>query len=140
NSQGVILKEKLTKEGEAVRFFNPADFGVNFVANSVVTSEKMVKEQPQVVDKFLTALLQGWEAAMNPTEEEKVLAAVKKLDKNTEDEIRRKQLVATRQLVLADSQKIGAIDVKAWRQTEAIMLQAGQIKRAVQVEKYLKMR
>ena len=140
NSQGVILKEKLAQEGEAVRFFNPADFGVNFVANSIITSKKIIKEQPGIVEKFLTALLEGWTAAMNPKEEKRVLAAIKKLDKNTEDEIRKKQLAATRELVLTDSQKIGSIDVEAWKQTEAIMLQEGQIKQAVQIEKYLQVR
>ncbi len=140
NSQGVILQDKLAKEGEAVRFFNPAAFGVNFVANSVVTTEKMVKKQPQVVEKFLTALLQGWEAAMNQDNESEVLAAVKELDKSTDDQIMKKQLASTRELVLAHSKKIGAIDVPAWQQTETIMLQAGQMKRAVQVEKYLRVR
>ncbi|CAK8722842.1 NitT/TauT family transport system substrate-binding protein [Candidatus Electrothrix aarhusensis] len=142
NSQGVILQDKLTKEGEAVRFFNPAEFGVNFVANSIITSEEMLKEQPQVVEKFLTALLQGWEAAMNQENETKVLAAVKALDKNTDARIMQKQLASTRGLVLAEAEakKIGAIDMPAWQQTEAIMLQAGQIKRAVQVEKYLQVR
>jgi hypothetical protein len=70
----------------------------------------------------------------------KVLAAIKELDKNTKDAIRKKQLAATRALVLPASGKIGDIDLVAWQQTEAIMLQAGQIKRAVQVEKYLQKR
>jgi NitT/TauT family transport system substrate-binding protein len=140
NSQGVILQDKLAKEGEVVRFFNPATFGVHFVANSIITSEKMVKKQPQVVEKFLTALLQGWEAAINQDNEADVLAAVKELDKSTDDLIMKKQLASTRKLVQADAKKIGAIDVAAWQQTEAIMLQAGQIKRAVQVEKYLRVR
>ena len=140
NSQGVILQDKLAKEGEAVYFFNPAEFGVNFVANSIITTEKIVQEQLQVVEKFLTALLQGWEAAMNQDNETEVLAAVKELDKSTDDQIMKKQLASTRELVLAEAKKIGAIDVAAWQQTEAIMLQAGQIKRAVQVEKYLRVR
>ena len=140
NSQGVILKEKLAREGEDVRFFNPAEFGVQFVANSVITSEKIMKEQPQVVEKFLTALLQGWTAAMNPAEEAKVLAAIKELDKNTEDTIRKKQLAATRALVVPASGKVGDIDLTAWQQTEVIMLESGQIKQAVQVDKHLQMR
>ena len=138
NSQGVILQEKLGREGEAVRFFNPADFEVNFVANSVITSEKMVKEQPEAVEKFLTALLQGWEEAMDPAKEAEVLAAVRERDKSTKKDIMKKQLAATRKLVAVEGKKIGAVDLPAWRQTEAIMLQAGQIKRAVQVEKYLR--
>ncbi|MCI5118245.1 MAG: nitrate ABC transporter substrate-binding protein [Candidatus Electrothrix sp. LOE1_4_5] len=138
NTQGVILKEKLEQEGEGVRFFNPADFGVHFVANSIITSEKMLKEQPQVVKKFLTALLQGWKAAMNPAEENKVLAAVKKMNKNTEDGIMKKQLAITRELVRPASGTIGAINEVAWKQTEAIMLRQGRIKQAVHVEKYLR--
>ncbi|MCI5131597.1 MAG: nitrate ABC transporter substrate-binding protein, partial [Candidatus Electrothrix sp. EH2] len=140
NSQGVILQDKLAKEGETVRFFNPANFGVNFVANSVVSSEKMLKEHPQVVEKFLNALLQGWKAAMNPENEAQVLAAVQEADKSTDKTIMKKQLAATRELVLHDSRKIGTIDLPAWQQTEKIMLQAGQIKHAVQVEKFLRVR
>ncbi|MCW5201361.1 ATP-binding cassette domain-containing protein [Desulfobulbus sp. US4] len=139
-SMGQQNRVNLIREGEAVYFFNPSAFGVNFVANSIITSKKMVQEQPLVVEKFLTALLQGWEAAMNQDNETEVLAAVKELDKNTADKIMKKQLASTRKLVLAEAKKIGAIDVLAWQQTEAIMLQAGQIKRAVQVEKYLRVR
>ncbi|XCN72479.1 MAG: ABC transporter substrate-binding protein [Candidatus Electrothrix aestuarii] len=137
NSQGVILQDKLAKEGEAVRFFNPATFGMNFVANSVITSEKMVKEHPQTVKKFLTALLQGWEAAMQLENETKVLAAVKELEKNTDAAIMQQQLASTRELVMGNGKNFGTIDLAAWQQTEKIMLQAGQIKRAVQIEKYL---
>ncbi|MCI5224726.1 MAG: nitrate ABC transporter substrate-binding protein, partial [Candidatus Electrothrix sp. AR4] len=117
----------------------PSEFGVNFVANSVITSEKMLKEQPQVVEQFLSALLQGWEAAMNPANTTEVLAAVKKRDKNTDTAVMRKQLAATRELVVPASGKLGRVNVAAWKQTEAIMLRQGQIKRAVQVEKRLRL-
>jgi NitT/TauT family transport system substrate-binding protein len=138
NTQGVILKDKLARESEQVRFFNPAEFGVNFVANSVITSEKMVKEQPQLVEKFLAALLQGWEAAMNPANADKVLAAVSKLDKSTNKDIMQKQLAATRELVQpAASVRIGALDAEAWKQTEEIMLRQGQIKQSVGIEQHL---
>ncbi|WLE98161.1 MAG: ABC transporter substrate-binding protein [Candidatus Electrothrix communis] len=73
------MQDKLAKKEEQVRFFNPAEFGVNFVANSIITSEKMVKEHPRVVGKFLAALLQGWEVAMNLDNEDKVLADAKKI-------------------------------------------------------------
>ncbi len=139
NSQGVILEDKLALEGEKVRFFNPADFGVSFVANSVVTSGKMMKKYPHRVKQFLTALLQGWEFSMDPANEEKVLAEIKKRDKGTKDNIRKKQLTATRVLIKpSDQVKIGTIDINAWNQTEAIMVREKQVKRPVQVAKRLK--
>jgi len=138
NSQGVILKDKLAKEGEDVYFFNPADFGVNFVANSVITSEAMLKNNPDVVYKFLAALLKGWESAMDPANEETVLQVVKKLDKGTNDEIRKKQLDATRDLIKPSASiKIGTFDVDAWKQTEVIMLKEKQIKNPVNIAAHL---
>jgi NitT/TauT family transport system substrate-binding protein len=139
NSQGVILKDRLEKEGERVYFFNPADFGVNFVANSVITSEKVWKNRPEVVKKFMGALLKGWEAAMDPANEADVLMEVKKQDKESNDELRRLQLIATRELIKPSAGiKIGAMDVEAWKQTEAIMLNEKQIKKPVHVESVLK--
>ncbi|MCI5146908.1 MAG: ABC transporter substrate-binding protein [Candidatus Electrothrix sp. AR3] len=138
NSQGVILKENLAQEGEEVAFFNPAQFGVNFVANSVITSKTMLEKHPETVKKFLTALLQGWQAAMNPENALKVLAAVKKLDKGKDDALRKKQLIATRELIQPTSSvQIGTLDLAAWQQTETIMLKAQQIKKPVHIEQYL---
>lgn len=139
NTQGVLLKDRLAEAGEQVRFFNPAKFGVNFVANSVITSERMLKEQPQLVEKFTAALLAGWEAAMNPANEEAVLAAVGKLKRDGQKETMRKQLAVTRELVQPDaSVNIGTIDKAAWQQTEAIMLGEKQIQRPVKVENCLR--
>ncbi len=138
NSQGVILENRLAKEGETVRFFNPADFGVKFVANSVVTSESMIKKHPKIVEKFLKALLLAWEAAMDPLNETETLAVVKALDKGNSDEIRKKQLFVTRNLIKPSAKiRIGTIDTDAWKQTEKIMVKENQIKRAVHIEEKL---
>ena len=138
NTQGVLLQDKMAQADEQVRFFNPAKFGVSFVANSVITSERMLQEQPQVVEQFTAALLQGWQAAMNPADEAAVLAAVSKLERDGQQEVMRKQLAVTRELVQPDaSVKIGTIDKAAWLQTEAVMLREKQIQQAVNVEKHL---
>jgi NitT/TauT family transport system substrate-binding protein len=135
NSQGVILKDKLGRENENVYFFNPSDFGVNFVANSVVTTKSMLEKQPDLVKLFLDALLKGWEESMDPSNETAVLAAVKQKDKGTDDDIRKKQLNATRALVKpSPSVKIGTIDIDAWKQTEKIMLKEKQIRQPVHIE------
>lgn len=135
NSQGVILKDKLAREGESVYFFNPADFGVNFVANSVITSKAMLKNRPDIVKKFTNALLKGWETAMDPENEAATLKVVKQKYRINNDGILRKQLDATRDLVKPTaSAKIGSIDIKAWKQTESIMLKEKQIKKPVNIE------
>ena len=138
NSQGVILKDRLAREGEAVQFLNPADFGVNFVANSLITSQKMVDNHPETVEKFRKALMAGWRAAMDPANEMESLAAIASLDKGNNDEIRFLQLEATRALVVPETlDDMGKINTSAWKQTEAIMLSSGQIRKQVDVERVL---
>jgi NitT/TauT family transport system substrate-binding protein len=139
NSQAPILEKKLGDLGESVAYFNPAAHGVKFVANSVVTSNRMVESHPDVVEKFTKALLQGWEEALEPANEEQVLNTLKQFDKDTAADIMRKQLVITRSLIKPfKDTRIGAIDLEAWQQTEQIMLEQKQIAGPVAVEKVIR--
>ncbi len=139
NSQGPVLKRKLEKEGETVAFFNPADYGVKFVANSVITSQRMMENHPETVKKFITALMAAWEESIDPANETMALETLKKFDKGATAELQKDQLTATRPLVKPSPDvKIGTIDVDAWKQTEQIMLNGKQIEKPVHVEKVLK--
>jgi NitT/TauT family transport system substrate-binding protein len=138
NSQAPILKKKLNAAGEKVAFFNPAAFGVQFVANSVVTSQKLMKERPDVVKRFTGALLKGWEKALDPANQGTALNTLKQFDKDTPADIMEQQFVITRSLIKPfKDTRIGTIDVDAWKMTEEIMLKQKQIPSPVQVEKVL---
>lgn len=138
NAQGIMLADKLGQAGEAVRFFNPADHGITFVANSVVTSQKNLERHPEMVQAFAKALISGWEASLMPENRDKALAVLRKYNRDTPEKLRQKQLDATRPLVLPESgARVGTIDLKGWKQTEAIMLEQGLIKKPVHVEKAL---
>ncbi|MDM8540638.1 ABC transporter substrate-binding protein [Desulfococcaceae bacterium HSG9] len=139
NTQGVFLSAKLAKEDETLRFLDPHDFGVRFVANSVVTSEQMIAKHPQTVIKFKQALLQGWREALNPANQKKTLNTLKQFDKDTSETILTQQLAITRTLIQPSPDiKIGTIDTAAWKETEQIMQAQGLIKKPVNVEKALR--
>ena len=128
NTQGVILEEKLAREGEGVLFFNPADHGVAFVANSVVTTRKMLQKRPETVKRFIAALADAWEAAMDPRNEAAVVAAIKARDKGTQGPVRVRQLRATRPLVKpAPAFPVGKLDIRAWQQTLGVMKRLKQV-------------
>ncbi len=134
NTQGVEIGRKLTQAGEPIGFFNPGDYGVRFVANSVVTSERMIAEHPELVRRFVAALLQGWRAALDPANTEKAIAHVQQYDPDTPQDILKAQLEATRPLIQPPAgAAVGWIDTPAWEQTEQIMLTHGQIPRPVNV-------
>jgi NitT/TauT family transport system substrate-binding protein len=139
NTQGIFLGDKLNAEGEKVGFFNPADFGIQFVANSVVTSEKLLKENPEVVKKFVKALLAGWEAAVAPANMKKSIEAIAKHDEDSGLEAIGRQLEATTMMVKPASDfPIGKIDTEAWVQTEKIMVEQKLIDKPVDIIQRLK--
>jgi NitT/TauT family transport system substrate-binding protein len=139
NAQAPIIGEKLRKAGEVFDLMSPSKLGIQFVANSVVTTQKMLKERPETVKRFMKALLQGWREALDSDNEEKAIETVLKYNKETPEKIVRKQLPATRILMLPSPQfEFGKIDVDAWKQTENIMLTQKLIEVPVHIENRLK--
>ncbi len=139
NAQAPIIGAKLQKAGERFDLLDPSKLGIQFVANSVVTTRKMLEERPETVKKFTAALLQGWREALNPKNEEKAIAMLLKYDPETPEEIVRQQLPATRFLMMPSANfEFGKIDAAAWKQTEEIMLAQKLIPVPVYVEKLLK--
>ena len=138
NSQAVFLSAKLREAGERYEFFNPVDYGVRFVANSVVTSRQILEKKPKTVRRFTVGLLRGWRAAMDPANSEKTIRTVQKYDKDSTEVTLLEQLDITRGLVNPlPNIAVGAIDVGAWKQTEQILLVQKQIPAPVSVENHL---
>ncbi|MBL0715799.1 MAG: ABC transporter substrate-binding protein [Desulfosarcina sp.] len=138
NTQGVIIGRKMQADNAPVRFFIPGDYGVRFVANSVVTSQKMIRREPATVKRFIRALLAGWEAALDPANKERVLDVLQQFDKDTPRDLLVEQLEITRTLIKPTAElAIGTIDTAAWKQTEQIMRKQKQIAKSVRVETVL---
>jgi NitT/TauT family transport system substrate-binding protein len=83
----------------------------------------MLERHPDVVRRFLAALLAGWRAALDPQNEEEAVRVLAQTDRETPEAVVRRQLPVTRELMLpaAPGTPFGKIDVAAWKQTAAIM-------------------
>jgi NitT/TauT family transport system substrate-binding protein len=138
NTQGIVIGRKMAANGDPVQFFIPSEFGVKFVANSVVTSRQMAKERPDTVRRFIKALLKGWETALDPAKSDIVITMLQEFDKDTPRDQLEAQLDVTRDLVKPQSgAPIGGIDIEAWVQTEQIMYDQKQILKHVDIESAL---
>jgi len=139
NAQAPIIGDKLRKAGEKFDLMSPGRLGIQFVANSVVTTTKMLEERPETVKRFMQALIQGWTEALDPENKEQAIKTVMKYNPETPEDIVRQQLPATRILMLPTAGfQFGKIDVAAWKQTEAIMLDQKQIDNPVDIAGRLK--
>ena len=138
NAQAVIIGEKLEKAGEKYAFMSPDALGVRFVANSVVTTREMLEKRPETVKRFLTALLQGWQDALDPKNEDQAVKVLLAADRETPEAVVRRQLPVTRQLMTTSpASEFGKIDTAAWQQTEEIMRTQKLIPGPVAVETLL---
>ena len=139
NAQAPLIAAQLSKAGEATAFFNPEEFGVKFVANCVVTTERTLQENPELVERLLTALLAGWQQALAPENQEAAIATLQKYDPDTPRPILEEQLKITRELIQpAAAVAIGTIDEKGWEQTERIMRAQKQLAGEVELKAILR--
>jgi len=138
NAQGPIIGNRLKAAGEMIDFFDPDAHGIRSVANSVITSEILMRKHPDMVKGFTRALLKGWELAMNPENTEQAVKTIHQADKDTSVDIIREQLELTRRFIrpLPDT-IIGAVDMPAWQETEDMMVRQGLISGPVHIKGHI---
>lgn len=114
---GYTINEPRVAErlGIPVRVFRPRDYGVNFYADCIITTERMIRERPDVVRGFVRAVLRGWRYALDHPDE--AVEAVLRFDPRLDRTHQRDMLEATRELLLAGSAStagLGSMDAAVW--------------------------
>ena len=114
---------------------------------SIPTPEPIVFPTPQIPEgystydacAYLVSFPPPFSYQVDPENEDKAIETVLKYNQETPEEIVRKQLPATRVLMLPEPDfEFGKIDVVAWKQTEQIMLAQKLIAEPVHIESRLK--
>ena len=67
------------KDGYNVRIISPADYGVEYYADTLITSDKLIKDDPETVEAFVRASVKGWQWALQHKED--TVNIVLKVDK-----------------------------------------------------------
>ena len=143
NAEGVVIAEKLRRAGVRIDFFNPDTAGIEFVANSVITTKDFMEQYSETVGKFMDALLTAWTQALDPANSNDAVGLVNKFDRDTPAGIIAQQLEVTRQMIypsggyVSVGERLGQIDLNAWKQTEKIMLDQNLIPQTVNIERRL---
>jgi NitT/TauT family transport system substrate-binding protein len=130
---GYLINEVLTAEekGFPVNIVYPSDSGIDLYADTLFTTEKMLKEKPDVVKKFVAATLQGWNAAIAAPEEAAKIT-VKYGDKLTFDH-ELAMMKASIPLLKPDNKPFGYMDEAGWSSAQKLLLGAGMQKDPVNV-------
>ena len=138
NTQGIVIANKMMEKGEQACFLNPPAYGIKFVANSLITSDKFLKHRPAIVKKFTKVLIQAWSQALADENLDRAVHILKKYNPEISVDLLKQQIKATKLLVMPDGlTKLGQRDKEAWEQTEEIMFNQHLIQQDVIIEHIL---
>jgi NitT/TauT family transport system substrate-binding protein len=128
---GYVINEVVSarEKGFAVNVIWPTDYGINMYADTVFTTEKMIKEKPQLVQGFTAATLKGWTyAAANPEEAAKITVKYgTKLTYEHELAMMKESLP----LLQPDKRPIGSMDPAVWSAMQTSLVQGRFMKKPI---------
>ncbi len=132
---GYLINEVLAakEKGFDVNIIYPSDYGIDLYADTLFTTEAMIKDKPDVVGKFVAATLKGWGSAMAAPEEAAKIT-LKFGDKLTYDH-ELAMMKASIPLLKPDSKPVGYMDQAAWASAQTLLLGAGFEKNPVDLAK-----
>ena len=132
---GYLINEVLAakEKGFDVNIVHPSDYGIDLYADTLFTTEAMLKEKPDVVRNFVAATLKGWNTAIAAPEEAAKIT-LKYGDKlNYEHELA--MVNASVPLLKPDSKPVGYMDQAGWSSAQQLLLDAGFQKGPVDIAK-----
>jgi NitT/TauT family transport system substrate-binding protein len=131
---GYLINEVLAakEKGFDVNVVYPSDYGIDLYADTLFTTEKMLKEKPEVVRSFVAATLNGWNSAIASPEEAAKITVKFGGDKHTYDH-EFAMMKASVPLLQPDAKPVGFMDEAGWAAAQKLLLGAGFQKQAVNV-------
>jgi len=132
---GYVINEVLAakEKGFEVNVVSPVDYGIDLYADTLFTTETMLREKPDVVGKFVAATIKGWNAAIAAPEEAAKIT-VAHGDKLTYDH-ELAMMKASIPLLKPDAQPVGTMDAAGFASAQQLLVSAGFQKQPIDVTK-----
>jgi NitT/TauT family transport system substrate-binding protein len=132
---GYLINEVLAakEKGFDVNIVYPSDYGIDLYADTLFTTEAMIKDKPDTVGKFVASTLKGWGSAIAAPEEAAKIT-VKFGDKLTYDH-ELAMMKASIPLLKPDSKPVGYMDEAAWVSAQDLLVGAGFQKARIDLSK-----
>lgn len=124
---GVIL---LRIQGLELNIIWPGDYGIELYSDTLVTTDKLARENPELVERFLRASLKGWNQALGNAEEATEITLKYARVKNKRFQL--EMINKLRPLVDTGKNHIGWMDAHAWQNMHDLLLQQGTLSKPIE--------
>ncbi|PIR50082.1 thiamine biosynthesis protein [Candidatus Peregrinibacteria bacterium CG10_big_fil_rev_8_21_14_0_10_54_7] len=131
---GYAINEPIVAQerGHSVNIIWPSDYGVYLYADALFATEELIRDRPDLVQRFVRATLKGWEyAVQNPSEAvDYALTYSDNLNAPHESAM----MAASLDLLKPDARPIGTMDASVWKGMEDLLLEGGSLKSRTDIE------
>jgi len=123
----------LAQQGVYVSLIKPRDYGINYYADTLFTTEKMIKEKPEVVKAFVAATMSGWQSAFQDKNSatNDVLAINITLNREHQQQL----IELSEALIKRADGRIGYSDYSEWVKLQNILIEQGIQKKRIDIDR-----
>jgi len=123
---------KMRKKGMKLNTIWPGDYGVNFYSDTIVTTDRMISENPDLVIRFLRATLKGWQDAIDDYRQAVAVTLKYVLDKDSDMQM--KMMEAMLPLVHTGEDRIGWMKPENWHEMYDTLSEQGLFEKHFDVD------
>jgi len=110
----------IRNKGHKINLIWPNDYGIHVYSDTLITTEQMVEQKPELVERFLRASLHGWRDAVGDPEE--AVTATMKYANIKDRKLQSDMLTALIPLVHTGQGNVGWMEAGVWRQMHQVMV------------------
>lgn len=132
-STGYVMNEpQLVKEkGVEINTFLVADYGINMYADVLFTSDKMIEEKPEVVQRFVEASLHGWQEAIE--HEDEAVDITMKYAKESDKNHQKYMLSSSIPLINTGKTRLGVMEPTEWTQMQELLIKQNILNKKIDI-------
>ena len=114
---------RMRQAGHEVNLIWPSDYGIHLYADTLITTDEIIAENPDLVTRFLRATLRGWREAIEDTEA--AVTITLKYAKEADPELQTQMMEASVPLVHTGEDQIGWMRAEVWQGVHDMLLEQG---------------
>ena len=130
-STGSLIR--IRQEGYEVNKIWPSDYGVHLYSDTLFTTERLIREKPDLVTRFLRATLKGWRQAIE--DPEAAVAATLNYAQKTDVLVQTQMMEASQPLVHTGEDQIGWMESEVWEGMHQMLLNQGILDEPLDLDK-----
>lgn len=119
-------------DGYEINVIFPGDYGVHTYGDCIITTDEMIQEKPELIKRFLRAVLRGWRYAIENPEE--ATAATARYSETNDDAFLLASMEAQIPLIHTGEAPIGWMEGEAWQSMYSFLIAHKNLADVVAVE------